>query len=101
MAEIEEEEGKWVKHYCSSHRILLVGEGDFSFSLSVANAFGSASNMVTTSLDTFGIESPPFIYPRCLISHFIYMWFPLLDREKCFFFLVLFISLSFGSFFIC
>ncbi|KAJ6800090.1 heavy metal-associated isoprenylated plant protein 41-like [Iris pallida] len=48
-----EEEVKWVKHYSSAHQILLVGEGDFSFSLSLANAFGSASNMVTTSLDSY------------------------------------------------
>ncbi|KAK9156413.1 hypothetical protein Sjap_003893 [Stephania japonica] len=25
-------QGIWIKHYCSSHKILLVGEGDFSFS---------------------------------------------------------------------
>ncbi|KAF5206973.1 Heavy metal-associated isoprenylated plant protein, partial [Thalictrum thalictroides] len=42
----------WIKHYCSSHRILLVGEGDFSFSACLAKAFGSASNMVATSLDS-------------------------------------------------
>lgn len=50
----EEEEGKWAKHYTSLHEILLVGEGDFSFSLCLANAFGSASNIVTTSLDNYG-----------------------------------------------
>uniref|UniRef100_A0A2N9FVR0 25S rRNA (uridine-N(3))-methyltransferase BMT5-like domain-containing protein n=1 Tax=Fagus sylvatica TaxID=28930 RepID=A0A2N9FVR0_FAGSY len=42
----------WKKHYSSKHRILLVGEGDFSFSLCLARAFGSARNMVATSLDT-------------------------------------------------
>lgn len=50
--EEEEEEVKWARHYSSIHQILLVGEGDFSFSLSLANAFGSAVNIVATSLDT-------------------------------------------------
>lgn len=48
-------EEKKIKHYSSHHKILLVGEGDFSFSLSLANAFGSASNMVATSLDSKGV----------------------------------------------
>lgn len=43
---------KWIKHYCSSYRILLVGEGDFSFSACLAKAFGSATNMVATSLNS-------------------------------------------------
>ncbi|KAJ0986949.1 hypothetical protein J5N97_005305 [Dioscorea zingiberensis] len=43
---------KWITHYNSSQRILLVGEGDFSFSACLAKAFGSASNMVATSLDS-------------------------------------------------
>uniref|UniRef100_A0A7C9FB12 25S rRNA (uridine-N(3))-methyltransferase BMT5-like domain-containing protein n=1 Tax=Opuntia streptacantha TaxID=393608 RepID=A0A7C9FB12_OPUST len=42
--------------YTSIQRILLVGEGDFSFSASLAIAFGSASNMVATSLN-----SPDFL----------------------------------------
>ncbi|XP_057983362.1 uncharacterized protein At4g26485-like [Malania oleifera] len=46
------EETKWIKHYSSSHRILLVGEGNFSFAASLANAFGSASNIFATSLDS-------------------------------------------------
>ncbi|GLT36799.1 hypothetical protein SLA2020_111540 [Shorea laevis] len=40
------------KTYSSNHNILLVGEGDFSFSLSLATRFGSASNIVATSLDS-------------------------------------------------
>lgn len=47
-------EEKWIKHYSSGHKILLVGEGDFSFALSLAKAFGSASNIVATSLDLIG-----------------------------------------------
>lgn len=48
-------EEKIVKHYSSFHNILLVGEGDFSFALCLAKAFGSAVNMVATSLDDRGM----------------------------------------------
>ncbi|XP_054799200.1 heavy metal-associated isoprenylated plant protein 41-like [Prosopis cineraria] len=52
---VEEEESKekWMKYYSSHHQILLVGEGDFSFSLCLAQSFGSAVNIVASSLDTF------------------------------------------------
>ncbi|XP_073061766.1 uncharacterized protein At4g26485-like [Primulina eburnea] len=43
---------KWIKHYSNRHDILLVGEGDFSFAASLARAFGHASNIIATSLDT-------------------------------------------------
>jgi 25S rRNA (uracil2634-N3)-methyltransferase len=45
---------KWIKHYSSSHKILLVGEGDFSFAACMGKAFGSAVNMVATSLYSKG-----------------------------------------------
>ena len=51
----DQEEEKWVKYYSSNHEILLVGEGDFSFSTCLAQAFGSASNIVASSLDSYGI----------------------------------------------
>lgn len=46
---------KSIKHYSSNQKILLVGEGDFSFAACLATAFGSAENMVATSLDSKGI----------------------------------------------
>nr|XP_043622631.1 uncharacterized protein LOC122594228 [Erigeron canadensis] len=51
----KQKEVRWLKHYSSDHRILLVGEGDFSFSLSLGMAFGDASNIVATSLDSHDV----------------------------------------------
>ncbi|WCJ32557.1 hypothetical protein M5689_013975 [Euphorbia peplus] len=50
-----EEEERWFNHYSSNQRILLVGEGDFSFSATLALHFGSASNIVATSLDSYDV----------------------------------------------
>jgi len=43
-----------LQQYSNKQKILLVGEGDFSFSLSLARVFGSATNNTATSLDTRG-----------------------------------------------
>lgn len=60
-------EEKWIKHYSSRHKILLVGEGDFSFALCLANAFGSASNIVATSFDSRGTyTSAPLKIQKCV-----------------------------------
>lgn len=48
-------EERRIKHYSNTHKILLVGDGDFSFFVCLANAFGSALNMVATSLDSRGM----------------------------------------------
>ena len=47
-------EAKRISHYSNQQLILLVGEGDFSFASSLATAFGSATNIVATSLDSKG-----------------------------------------------
>ncbi|MFS7921744.1 hypothetical protein Hanom_Chr03g00240481 [Helianthus anomalus] len=40
---------RWIHCYKSSQKILLVGEGDFSFSACLARAFRTAENIVATS----------------------------------------------------
>ncbi|GFP90973.1 uncharacterized protein at4g26485 [Phtheirospermum japonicum] len=53
MAEICGRRERRITHYSSAQSILLVGEGDFSFSCSLAMAFGLATNIVATSFDTY------------------------------------------------
>ncbi|XP_050371474.1 uncharacterized protein At4g26485-like [Argentina anserina] len=48
----DSEQEKRIVHYSSNQKILLVGEGNFSFSSCLAKEFGSATNMVATSLDS-------------------------------------------------
>jgi 25S rRNA (uracil2634-N3)-methyltransferase len=52
-----EEEGVkgWLKPYSSTQSILVVGDGDFSFSWALAVAFCSAGNLVATSIDSYGL----------------------------------------------
>ncbi|CAL9016531.1 unnamed protein product, partial [Prunus brigantina] len=54
---------KQIKDCRSFQKILLVGEGDFSFSDCLARAFGSAANMVATSLDSREEETHRTSYP--------------------------------------
>jgi hypothetical protein len=65
-------EGRWIKHYSSCHKILLVGEGDFSFALCLARALCCGSNLVATSLDSKGTFLNLFI-----LGHFLFLSYTL------------------------
>lgn len=77
--ESESEEISTIMHYASSQKILLVGEGDFSFSLCLARTFRTAYNIVTTSLDSLemlgkkysnGVENVRELEERgCIVIH--------------------------------
>ncbi|KAK1631765.1 hypothetical protein QYE76_006080 [Lolium multiflorum] len=58
---------KWLKHYSSEQSILIVGDGDLSFSRSLATAFGSGENLVATSLDSYGLFDPLGILSCCAL----------------------------------
>ncbi|CDY50016.1 BnaA06g00170D [Brassica napus] len=53
IRDYDDDEEVWLTHYSSNHQILLVGEGDFSFSCSLASRFRSASNICASSLDSY------------------------------------------------
>ncbi|XP_060188441.1 heavy metal-associated isoprenylated plant protein 41-like [Lycium barbarum] len=55
MAYLEANNLGIIQHYSSYHQILLVGEGDFSFSLCLAHSFGNASNIVASSLQSYDV----------------------------------------------
>ena len=55
-----------LKHYSSDQKILIVGDGDFSFSLALAVAFGSGTNLLATSLDTYGL------FVECFRFHIVW-----------------------------
>lgn len=55
----DNKEERWIKHYSSNQKILLVGDGDFSFAVCLAEAFGSATNVVATSLYSEGNSISP------------------------------------------
>nr|GMC51685.1 heavy metal-associated isoprenylated plant protein 41-like [Ipomoea batatas] len=51
--EKENKDDKEMRKKKDERKILLVGDGDFSFSLCLANSFGSASNILASSLDSY------------------------------------------------
>ncbi|XP_059441423.1 uncharacterized protein LOC132173823 isoform X2 [Corylus avellana] len=60
-------EEKWIEHYSSSHKILLVGEGDFSFAVCLAKAFGTAENMIAASFDSKEVLTNA--YPNVIMAN--------------------------------
>lgn len=61
MMKMMVQESEISRQYSNKEKLLLVREGDFSFSLSIAKAFGSATNITATSLDTRGNTKPKTI----------------------------------------
>lgn len=82
---MEVQETKRLKHYNNKQKILLVGEGDFSFSLSLARAFGSATNLIATSLDSQGesithVKCLNFVTILILIDKYLFLRFISINR---------------------
>jgi hypothetical protein len=63
----DNKEEKWIKHYSSTQKMLLVGDGDFSFAVCLAEAFGSATSIVASSLYSEGNNISPVSVYICLI----------------------------------
>nr|GMD82621.1 25S rRNA (uracil2634-N3)-methyltransferase [Ipomoea batatas] len=93
----EEDNVKWIMHYSSHHKILLVGEGDFSFSAALAHAFefllenygNAASNivalrrrgcMVIHGVDATNMANHPLL--QGFMFHRIVFNFPFADLIK-------------------
>ena len=73
-----EEQEKRLMHYSSFHQILLVGEGDFSFSLCLGHSFASASNIVVSSLDPYGLSLSLFLYFICIGINSLLVYYTLI-----------------------
>lgn len=64
---MEVHESKTLSQYSSMQKLLLVGEGDLSFSLSLAKAFASATKITAASLDVRGNAKSFSIFLYCLL----------------------------------
>lgn len=64
-ADDENEGEKLLECYFSTWSILLVGDGDFSFSLALAATFHSGTNIVATSFDAYGLST--YYFDRLLL----------------------------------
>ena len=62
LVHLENSKGeKWLKHYSSNHKILLVGKGDFSFAACLGRSRGALSRMSKSiySVDYFNLVYSP------------------------------------------